>query len=255
MGALHAGHLSLVRECRRRDATTVVSIFVNPTQFGPTEDLSTYPRDEERDLALLRAEGVHHVFMPDAAEVYPAGFETYVEVICLTRRLEGASRPGHFRGVTTVVCKLLNVVRPDRAYFGRKDAQQLRVVRRMVDQLNIPTEVVPMPVVRDPDGLALSSRNVRLSPDERRAALSLSAGLRDAAALVAGGERRGEAIIAAVERRLRAEPLVRVDYVSLADDGTLEELTALERRGLLSVAAFVGVTRLIDNLEVDPPAL
>lgn len=250
MGALHEGHLSLVRESRRRDAATVASLFVNPAQFTPTEDLLTYPRDEARDLALFEAEGVAGVFVPPVAEVYPPGFQTYVEVGELASRLEGVSRPGHFRGVATVVAKLFNVTRPTRAYFGRKDAQQLRVIRRMAADLDLPLEIVPMPIVRDPDGLALSSRNAYLSPEEQTAALALSRGLDRARALFDGGERDAGRLKAAVQACLDAQPLVRTDYVSLADDETLEELTTVDRPAVLSLAAFVGRTRLIDNVEL-----
>ncbi len=250
MGALHEGHLSLVRASRERDATTVTTIFVNPAQFGPSEDLAAYPRNEARDLSLLDAEGVQVVYAPPVEEVYPAGFQTYVSVEALSTRLEGASRPGHFRGVATVVTKLLALTRPQRAYFGRKDAQQLRVIRRLNTDLDLGAEIVGMPIVREPDGLALSSRNVYLSPAERVAALCLSRGLRSAAAGYAEGERDAVALRACVLRAIEAEPLARLDYVSVADDATLDELEVVDRPALVSVAAWVGKTRLIDNIEL-----
>ncbi len=209
MGYLHEGHLSLVRAAREANAHVVASIFVNPTQFAPNEDLSTYPRDEARDLALLEAERVDAVFAPPAEEMYPEGFSTYVTVEGLTSRLEGASRPTHFRGVTTVVLKLLNAVQPRRAYFGRKDAQQLAVIRRMVRDLDLPVEVVGLPIVREADGLALSSRNVYLTPEQREAALALSRSLRAGGASVragrAGRRRRSGRLM--LESQLAAEPL------------------------------------------------
>ena len=251
MGALHEGHLALVRRARAENDHVAASIFVNPAQFGPREDLAKYPRDPERDLALLAAEGVDLVFMPEPDEVYPLGFDTWVNVGALTRRLEGKARPGHFRGVATVVCKLFNVVQPRRAYFGRKDAQQLRVVTKMVHDLDMPVEVVPVPTVREADGLALSSRNVYLSPDERRQATSLSASLRLAEELIAGGERRAGAVRARMRRLIGAQPDARIDYISIADAGTLDELTTMDRPALISLAVRVGSTRLIDNTVVD----
>jgi pantoate--beta-alanine ligase len=250
MGALHEGHLSLVRESRRRDATTITTIFVNPAQFGPSEDFAAYPRDETRDLALLEAAGVAVVFTPSREQIYPRGFETYVDVTELTTRLEGASRPGHLRGVATVVLKLLNITGPTRGYFGRKDAQQLRVIRRMAKDLDLGVEVVGMPIVREADGLAMSSRNRYLSPDERRAAPVLSRGLFAAKGLFDAGEREAAVLRGVVLDSLEREPLVRVDYVSLADDTTLCELDRVETPALLSLAAFAGQTRLIDNVEL-----
>jgi len=247
MGYLHDGHLSLVRASRDRDDVTAASIFVNPAQFGPGEDFARYPRDEGRDLALLASAGVAAAFVPAVTEMYPEGFATYVHVERLTARLEGASRPTHFRGVTTVVLKLLNIIQPHRAYFGQKDAQQLAVVRRMVRDLNLPVEVVACPIVREPDGLAMSSRNVYLSPDERRAAPVLSRALRLAEQRYAGGERDAAAIRRAVEREVATEPLARIDYVSVADPDTLEELDRIDGRALVSLAARFGTTRLIDN--------
>lgn len=251
MGALHEGHLALVRRARSENDHVAASIFVNPAQFGPHEDLARYPRDAERDLALLEAEGVDLVFMPSADEVYPAGFDTWVHVGGVSRRLEGRARPGHFRGVATVVCKLFNVVQPRRAYFGQKDAQQLRVVTKMVHDLDLPVEVVPVPTVREADGLALSSRNGYLSPDERRQALSLSAALRLAEDLIAGGERRAGAIRTRMRRLIASQPDARIDYISIADADTLQELATIDRPALLSLAVRVGATRLIDNVVVD----
>ena len=247
MGYLHEGHLSLVRAAREANAHVVTSIFVNPTQFAPNEDLSRYPRDEARDLALLEVERVDAVFAPSVEEMYPDGFSTYVTVEGLTSRLEGASRPTHFRGVTTVVLKLLNAVQPQRAYFGRKDAQQLAVIRHMVRDLDVPVEIVGLPIVRDADGLALSSRNVYLTADQRQAALALSRSLRAAAKLFAGGERDATVIRARVEALLAAEPLAAVDYVSVADAESLEELERIDRPALVSLAVRFGSTRLIDN--------
>jgi len=254
MGYLHDGHISLVRRCVEENAATVVSIFVNPTQFGPSEDLDRYPRDIERDLALLNEAGADIVFTPSVDEMYPPGFEDWVEVAgALTERLEGAHRPGHFRGVTTVVARLLRIVRPDRAYFGQKDAQQLRVIRRMVADLALPVQIVGMTIIREPDGLAMSSRNVYLSPKERKAALALSRALRSAEALVRDGETDAARIRDEIRQMIESEPLVEVDYVSVADDATLEERTTIDRPALALVAARVGATRLIDNVELSPP--
>jgi pantoate--beta-alanine ligase len=252
MGYLHEGHLSLVRASRARDDATAATLFENPTQFAPTEDLSRYPRDEARDLALLEAEGVAAVFMPSVEEMYPAGYGTYVEVEGLTQRLEGASRPAHFRGVTTVVAKLLNILQPDRAYFGQKDAQQLAVVRRMVGDLDLPVEIVGMPIVREPDGLAMSSRNVYLTPEQRQAALVLSRSLDAVRATFERGERDAPRLRAMIEGAVRAEPLAELDYASVADAGTLDELDRIERPALVSLAVRFGGTRLIDNTTLAP---
>jgi pantoate--beta-alanine ligase len=248
MGYLHEGHLSLVRAARAGNDSVAVSIFVNPTQFGPAEDFSTYPRDPDRDLALLRAEGVDLVFMPDAGEMYPEGFQTFVEVEGVTRRLEGASRPGHFRGVATVVLKLFEIVRPDRAYFGRKDAQQLAVVRRMVRDLNLTVEVVAMPTVRDPDGLAMSSRNAYLSPTERAAATVLYRALSLAQDMWTKGSRDAEAYRRRIAETIAEEELASIDYVSVADPETMEELERIQGPALVSLAVRIGRTRLIDNV-------
>lgn len=252
MGYLHEGHLSLVRRARADNAMVVVSIFVNPTQFGPGEDLERYPRDEERDLALLRAEGVDVVFMPTAKEMYPPGFGEWVEVAGpVVERLEGEHRPEHFRGVTTIVARLFRIVRPDRAYFGQKDAQQLRVIRRMTADLGLPVEVVGMPIVREEDGLAMSSRNVYLSADERTHALVLSRALREAERAFVEGERKASVIREQVRSMIAGETGVELDYVSVADNETLAELEGtIERPALVLVAARVGATRLIDNVEL-----
>jgi pantoate--beta-alanine ligase len=250
MGYLHAGHMSLVEMARGQNDIVAVSIFVNPTQFGPNEDLSRYPRDMERDLGMLREAGVDWVFAPSAEEIYPPGYSTYVEVKGVTERLEGAARPGHFTGVATVVAKLFNIVQPHRAYFGQKDAQQVVVVRRMVADLNFPVEIVVGPTVREPDGLAMSSRNAYLNPQERQAALVLYRSLNAVKELWDKGERRGSVLREAMGRTLAAEPLARPDYVSVADPLTLEELDdgGEAREALASLAVRVGNTRLIDNI-------
>lgn len=251
MGYLHEGHLSLVRQSVQDNDATLASIFVNPTQFGPNEDFERYPRNEERDLAMLKDGGVAAVYMPNVGDVYPEGYETYVVPGATAERLEGASRPGHFRGVVTVVLKLFNATGADRAYFGRKDAQQLRVIRRMVKDLDLGVEIVPCPIVREADGLAMSSRNVYLSPEDRAAAVVLSRGLREAEAAYSKGERSAEALRGTVTRAVTAEPRATLDYVSLADDDTLEEEEGrVERPALLSLAAKFGATRLIDNIEL-----
>ena len=249
MGALHDGHLSLVRKARADSDHVVVSVFVNPTQFGPQEDLQTYPRDMHRDLRLLEAEGVDIVFAPSTGEMYPPGFDEWVEVRGpLTATLEGAFRPQFFRGVTTVVARLLRIVQPHRAYFGEKDAQQLRVVRRMVREQGLPVEIMAMPTVREPDGLAMSSRNAYLSREERRAALVAPRALELAKEMVErGGERDVARLKQALERHIRREPLVRIDYIAVTDCETLEELAVIERPALLLLAVRVGATRLIDN--------
>ncbi len=252
MGFLHEGHLSLVRAARERDDHVVVSCFVNPTQFGPDEDFERYPRDEERDLALLREERVDAVFSPAVDEMYPPGAATFVEVEGVTDVLEGAHRPGHFRGVTTIVSKLLNIVQPNRAYFGRKDAQQLLVVRKMVHDLRLDVEIVDMPIVREPDGLAMSSRNAYLSPEDRQAALVLSRALACAEKLFAAGERDGDRLRSAMSAAIAQEPAARIDYVSVADTETLRELARIEVAALASLAVRIGPVRLIDNVTLEP---
>ena len=248
MGALHEGHASLLRAARADGGLVVASIFVNPTQFGPTEDLSQYPRPLERDLEICRREGVGLVFAPSAAEMYPAGFATTVRVARMTEKMCGAFRPGHFDGVCTVVAKLLAIVRPDTAYFGEKDAQQLAVVRRMVADLDLGAEIRGCPTVREPDGLAMSSRNAYLSPAERRQALALSRSLAEAREAVLAGERDAGRLAAQVRQRLEAAEGVNLQYVAVVDPDTLEELARVGDKALVAVAAKVGATRLIDNV-------
>ena len=247
MGYLHEGHLSLVRRAREECDHVVVSIFVNPTQFGPTEDLSRYPRDLERDLSLLEPLGTDLVWIPTAETMYPDGFQTWVEVDTMTRPLEGAMRLGHFRGVTTVVAKLFNAVQPHKAYFGQKDAQQAAVIRQMTRDLNFPLEIVVCPIIREPDGLAMSSRNVYLDPEQRQAATVLYRSLSAAKDAYESGERDAEKLRQIMKEVLASEPLADVQYVSCADYDTLEELDTVKGKALLSMAAFLGKTRLIDN--------
>jgi pantoate--beta-alanine ligase len=249
MGALHAGHVSLLHEGRRRGDKLALSIFVNPTQFGSTEDLSRYPRDLPGDLVQAAQAGTDVAYVPEARDVYPEDFQTYVQVRGLEQGLDGGSRPGHFVGVATVVCKLFNVVRPHLALFGEKDFQQLAVIRRMVADLDMSVEILGMPIVREADGLAMSSRNAYLSPDERRRALALSRGLNAARARALAGERAGAALVSIARAALDAE-VDRVDYVELRDAETLAPVERLERPAVLMVAAFVGKTRLIDNLRL-----
>ncbi|MEX0702404.1 MAG: pantoate--beta-alanine ligase [Planctomycetales bacterium] len=251
MGALHAGHRSLLDAARQRCDFVVATIFVNPTQFGPGEDFSTYPRPIEADLDVCRAAGVDLVFRPAAETVYPSGFATFVEVAGLSDVLEGAFRPGHFRGVATIVLKLLNVVQPDALFVGQKDYQQQLLLRRMCADLDLPVEVVACPTVRDPDGLALSSRNVRLAPDDRWTALALSATLREVRARLLAGETDVAAVRREMRARLEAAPSVRVDYATVADADTLAELDSPRLRMAALVAARVGGVRLIDNLPID----
>lgn len=250
MGYLHEGHLSLVRESRRRCDMTVVSIFVNPAQFGPGEDFQTYPRDFERDSMLLEKAGIDAVFHPAAPEMYPPGFKTHVEVSDLQDRLCGRSRPGHFRGVSTVVLKLFEIVGPDVAFFGWKDAQQLIILRRMAADLDLDVEIAACPIVREPDGLAMSSRNTYLSAAERRAALVLPKSLAEARRLMEAGERDAGRLTAAAKGVIEAEPLARIDYVEAVDVGTLEPLSRLSGEVLVAAAVYVGKTRLIDNLRL-----
>jgi pantoate--beta-alanine ligase len=250
MGALHEGHLSLVRCAHAQCASVGVSIFVNPTQFGEGEDLSSYPRDLEHDLALLRVEDVDLVWTPTEAELYPTGFQTWVEVEQLTQVLEGAHRPGHFRGVTTIVTKLFNACQPERAYFGQKDAQQVAVIQRMVKDLNVPITIVVCPTVREQDGLAMSSRNAHLDQDERRAAMVLYRALIAAQEAFKAGERSAEALRQAMQEVLHAEPLARVEYVSVADPESLREIPDEVSGALLSMAVYIGETRLIDNIRL-----
>jgi pantoate--beta-alanine ligase len=252
MGWLHEGHRALMRQARATDATTVVTIFVNPRQFTIADDYTKYPRNEARDLAIAEAEGVDLVFAPDASEIYPPGFDTVVSVGAVARPLEGAARPGHFEGVATVVAILFDLVGADHAYFGQKDAQQVMVIRQMARDLAIVTQVVSCPTVREPDGLALSSRNVHLTPDERAAAPVLRRALLAARDRWEAGERSAEVLRAAMRQTLAAEPLADVDYVSVADGTTLAELDRVEGPALLSLAVRFGTTRLIDNEPLEP---
>ena len=253
MGYLHEGHIALVDAARAECATVAASIFVNPTQFGPNEDFERYPRAEDRDLELLEAAGTDLVLMPAVEEVYPPGDATRVRVGGITEGQEGARRPGHFEGVATVVAKLFGMVQPDRAYFGEKDGQQLRVIRRMTRDLLLPIEIVACATVREPDGLALSSRNVYLSAAERTQALSLSAGLRAASDAFNGGERDAGRLRAMVRERIESQPLADISYVSLADSETLDELEgAVERAAMLSIAVRFSGATLIDNVTLEP---
>jgi pantoate--beta-alanine ligase len=247
MGALHAGHASLIRAAAASCSAIAVSIFVNPTQFGPNEDYSRYPRTFDADCALATANGAHVVFAPTVDELYPAGAATFVEVEGLSNRLDGKSRPGHFRGVATVVAKLFIAAEPDRAFFGQKDAAQVSILRRMVIDLRLGTEIAVCPIVREPDGLALSSRNAYLNPAERAQALVLSHAIGKVESLFAAGERNSAALIAAARETFAAEPAVHIDYIELVDWSTLEPLEAAAPGALFAVAAYVGPTRLIDN--------
>jgi pantoate--beta-alanine ligase len=247
MGYLHAGHMSLVQAARRECDVVVMSIFVNPKQFGPQEDFATYPRDMEGDLGQAREAGVDVVFAPSVAEMYPPGFLTEVAVHELTAPLCGASRPGHFNGVTTVVAKLFNIVGPDRAYFGQKDYQQVTVLRKMAADLCMPLEVITCPTVREPDGLAMSSRNAYLNPAERQAALVLSRTLRLAEERLVQGERQGARLTAMLHDCVAKEPLARIDYVAVCDPQTLREVEQLSGTVLVALAVYIGKTRLIDN--------
>jgi pantoate--beta-alanine ligase len=250
MGYLHAGHLSLVERARLENDRVAASLFVNPTQFGPNEDLARYPRDVARDTQMLEAAGCDLLFVPPVEEMYPSGFETAIDVGTVAAPLEGGRRPGHFRGVATVVLKLFGILQPDRAYFGQKDAQQLAVVKKMVRDLDVPVEIVGCPTVREADGLAMSSRNVYLDAEERRAAPVLHRALSAARSRWAAGERDAEALRRTMRAVLAAEPRVQVDYVSVADPLTCREMDVVEGPALLSLAARLGKTRLIDNLVV-----
>jgi pantoate--beta-alanine ligase len=250
MGFLHDGHLSLVERARQECRSVAVSIFVNPTQFGPTEDLAAYPRDLPHDLARLEAAGVDLVWTPSSEIMFPHGFQTWVTVDGVSQGLEGERRPGHFRGVATVVTKLFHVFQPQKAYFGQKDAQQGIVIRRLAADLDFPIEIVVGPTVREPDGLAMSSRNTYLDPDERRAATLLYRALEAARRAYASGERDADRLRETLRMVLSQEPLANVQYVSAADPDTLKELHGSAERALLSMAVFIGKTRLIDNLVV-----
>ncbi|MZP29343.1 pantoate--beta-alanine ligase [Heliobacterium undosum] len=251
MGYLHEGHLTLMRRAREACDRVVVSIFVNPLQFGAGEDYEEYPRDLTRDSRLAESAGVDVLFAPAVREMYPKGYHTFVDVERLTEGLCGASRPGHFRGVTTVVCKLFNIVRPDVAYFGQKDAQQLAIIRRMTEDLNLPVSVVGVPIVREADGLAMSSRNVYLSPEERQAALVLSKALARARDLVESGERDAARLRQTITETITAEPLAAIDYVSIVDNRFIQPVDTLAGDCLIALAVRIGKTRLIDNMVVE----
>ena len=251
MGALHEGHMSLVRAAMAECQPVIASIFVNPTQFGPGEDLRKYPRTFEADRKRLEEAGVSYLFAPEAGEMYPRGFRTWVNVEGLSDRLEGRVRPGHFRGVTTVVLKLLEIVQPQKAFFGRKDAQQARLIQQMARDLHLDSEIIVCPIVREPDGLAMSSRNTYLSPDERRAATVLHRALDAARRAIERGERDALRLTAAMRKVIRGEPLAHPDYVELVDAETLEPVTRLRRTCLALLAARFGETRLIDNLLIE----
>ena len=248
MGALHDGHISLIRAAKAQSNFVVASIFVNPTQFGPNEDLAKYPRPFETDRQKLEAERVDLLFAPTIEEMYPAGAVTFVTAEGVSERLDGRSRPGHFRGVTTVVAKLFHIVEPDVAFFGQKDAAQAAIIKRMVRDLMFPVEIVVAPIVRESDGLALSSRNAYLSPAERKQATVLSRALREVAQRYGAGERSSAALIEAAREVFAAEQAVRVDYIEIVDRDTLEAVSEANRGNLVAVAAFLGITRLIDNM-------
>jgi len=251
MGYLHEGHLALVKQARIENSAVIVSIYVNPAQFGPREDFGAYPRELNRDLELLQGEGVDIVFVPSDEEMYPPEFSSWVDVEKVTERLEGASRPGHFRGVATIVAKLFNIVQPTKAYFGQKDAQQVVVIKRMVADLDMGIEIVVVPTVRESDGLAMSSRNIYLSPGERQAATILFKALTLARQLRRGGEKDAGKIRRQMTSLIQKEPLARIDYVSIADAETLEELNLIDRPALASLAVRIGKTRLIDNMPLE----
>ena len=248
MGALHEGHLSLVRTAKASCEVVAASIFVNPTQFGPTEDLAKYPRSFERDCELLEKEGVELLFAPSVDEMYPSGAVTWVTVEGLSGKLDGRSRPGHFRGVTTVVAKLFHIVEPDAAFFGQKDAAQVAIIRRMAVDLNFPVEIVACPIVREPDGLAMSSRNAYLDPQQRKQALVLHGSLLRAKKLWEAGERNSATLVAAAQEEFAAEKSVRLDYFEIVDPDNLDPVENVANGALVAVAAFVGTTRLIDNI-------
>lgn len=247
MGFLHEGHLSLVRRAKAENAEVVVSIYVNPTQFGPAEDFHRYPRDIPHDLSLLEKENVDAVFMPESTDMYPAGYDTWVTVDDIARRLEGDVRPGHFKGVATVCSKLFNIVRPTNAYFGQKDAQQVLVIKKMVADLNMNLKIVVVPTLREPDGLAMSSRNIYLAPREREAAIILFGALKLVKSLWQDGEHDARVLRKKMTELIQQEPLASIDYISIANNGTLRELEVIEAPALVSLAVRIGQTRLIDN--------
>ncbi|KUK21466.1 pantoate--beta-alanine ligase [Pseudothermotoga lettingae] len=247
MGYLHEGHLSLVRHSKKENDITVVSIFVNPTQFGPNEDYNSYPRNLNRDASLLEKEDVDYVFIPEIEQMYPKDYSTYINEESLSRHLCGRSRPGHFRGVCTVVTKLFNIVKPNRAYFGQKDAQQFRVIRRMVRDLNMDVEVIECPIVREPDGLAMSSRNIYLSTEERNQALALNRSLKIAENLYRSGEKNTERMKEKIVQYLSSFDKIKIDYVEIVSEETLEPVEKIEGKVIVAIAAWVGKARLIDN--------
>jgi len=247
MGYLHEGHLSLVRESLRKADVTVVSIFVNPAQFGPGEDFKEYPRDLNRDSEVLEREGVDYLFVPESDEIYPQGHKTYVEVCDLQDKLCGRSRPGHFRGVCTVVLKLFNIINPDISFFGQKDAQQAIILKRMVKELNLEVIIEVLPIIREEDGLALSSRNKYLTQEERKAALVLSKSLKEAQSMVEKGQRDSAAIIKEMKEIIGREPLVKIDYIEIVDMDKLNPVAEIEKKALVAMAIFIGKVRLIDN--------
>lgn len=251
MGYLHEGHLALVREAKKMSDVVVVSIFVNPAQFGPNEDLDKYPRDPTRDAEMLSNENIDYLFLPKVEEVYPENYRTYVKVRELSERMCGVSRPDHFEGVATIVLKLFHIVEPHFAFFGQKDAQQLVIIRRMVKDLNMDHEIVRVPIVREPDGLAMSSRNHYLSPEERKAATVLYKALDHAMARIEEGERKTRAMMKEMKEIIETEPLAKIDYICATDFNDLRELKTLKGRCLIAVAAYFGTTRLIDNIIVD----
>jgi pantoate--beta-alanine ligase len=252
MGALHAGHVSLVRMAKSQSEVVAASIFVNPKQFGPNEDYSRYPRSFERDCDMLEKEGVSFVFAPGVEEMYPPGGDTWVTVEGLSEKLDGGSRPGHFRGVTTVVSKLFHIVEPQKAFFGQKDAAQLAIIRRMVRDLNMPIEIVGCPIVREPDGLALSSRNAYLDSQQRQSALVLHRTLLRIEEMFNGGESNVDILIAAGMKVIAEEPGARLDYMEVVDPDSLNSMSRIDRPALAAIAAYVGTTRLIDNVLLNP---
>jgi pantoate--beta-alanine ligase len=248
MGFLHEGHLSLVRESLQKADVTVVSIFVNPAQFGPKEDLKEYPRDLDWDSEVLEEAGVDYLFVPEIDEIYPQGYKTYIEVTGLQDKLCGRSRPGHFQGVCTVVLKLFNIIKPDISFFGQKDAQQSIILKRMVKELNLEVKIDVLPIIREEDGLALSSRNKNLAPEERKAALVLSKSLKEAQSMIAKGQRDSAAIIKGMKEIIGREPLAKIDYVEIVDMDNLDPVPRIEKGVLAAVAVFIGKVRLIDNV-------
>ena len=250
MGFLHDGHQSLIRKSAEQNDKTVVSVFVNPIQFGPNEDLEAYPRDMERDIRKVEEAGGDLIFNPEPTEMYPSHFTSFIDTTETTELLCGAVRPVHFRGVCTVVGKLFNIVMPDRAYFGQKDAQQLATVKRFVRDLNFPLEIVPCPIVREADGLAMSSRNTYLNPDERKAALILSQSLKKGREAIEGGERDAQKVIAVIRENLETEPLARIDYVEVVDFENVQRTPVISGETLVAIAVYIGKTRLIDNFIV-----